>query len=114
MNPNLSSSRRCAISLIILSGVLVLGIVQWSFLPLLIQNGQETSTSILELSASHTTKFAAPFNCLFIDGLNPCLVVSRITVRRIASRVVRLSGTPISSRDDFSLTHRPLRAPPFA
>jgi len=114
MNPKYTPSRRYVASILLLSGVLVLGIIQWSFLPLLIQNGPAASTAVLELSASHTSKFAAPFKCLFGDGLNPCLVQSRITVRRIASRIVRLPDAPISGRDDFSLTHRPLRAPPSA
>jgi hypothetical protein len=114
MNPKHTPSRRYVASILLLSGVLVLGIIQWSFLPLLIQNGPAASTAVLELSASHTSKFAAPFKCLFGDGLNPCLVQSRITVRRIASRIVRLPDAPISGQDDFSLTHRPLRAPPSA
>jgi len=114
MNSKQSTSRRYLACLLLLSGVLVLGIIQWSFLPILIQNGPTGTTAVLELSASHTSKFAAPFKCLFVDGLNPCLVQSRITVRRIASRIVRLPDAPISGQDDFSLTHRPLRAPPSA
>jgi hypothetical protein len=98
--------------LLLLSGVLVLGIVQWSFLPLLIQHGQEASTAVLELSSTHTSKFAAPFKCLIGDGLNLCLLQSRFTVRRIASKVVRLPDASFSGQDDFSLRHRPLRAPP--
>lgn len=113
MNPKRITSRRYVASLL-LSGILVLGIVQWSFLPILIQNGPVASSGLLEMSASHSSKFAAPFKCLFGDGLNPCLVQSRITVRRIASRIVRLPDAPISGQDDFSLTHRPLRAPPSA
>jgi len=114
MNSKRSPSRQYVACLLLLSGVLVLGIVQWSFLPILIQNGPVGSTAVLELSAGHTSKFAAPFKCLFGDGLNPCPVQSRITVRRIASRIVRLPEAPISGQDDFSLTHRPLRAPPSA
>jgi hypothetical protein len=114
MNPKRIPSRRYVAVLLLLSGVLVLGIVQWSFLPLLIQNGPVGSAAILEMSASHTSKFAAPFKCLFGDGLNPCLMQSRITVRRVASRIVRLPDAPISGQDDFSLTHHPLRAPPSA
>ena|SRR5579863_3753409 len=114
MNLNRTPSRRYLACLLLISGVLVLGIIQWSFLPILIQNGPGTCTSVLEVSASHTSKFAAPFKCLLGDGLNPCLVQSRITVRRIASRIIRLPDVPVSGQDDFSLTHRPLRAPPFA
>ena len=39
MNPKRTTSRRYVACLLLLSGVLVLGIVQWSFLPILIQNG---------------------------------------------------------------------------
>ena len=114
MNPKRSPSRPYVVGLLLMSVVLVFGIIQWSFLPILIQNGLGMSTAVLGVSASHTSKFAAPFKCLFGDGLNPCLVQSRITVRRIASRIVRLPDAPISGQDDFSLTHRPLRAPPSA
>jgi hypothetical protein len=114
MNPKRSSSRRYVTCLLLLSGVLVLGIVQWSFLPILIQKGPVANTAVLEMSAGHSSKFAAPFKCLFGGGLNPCLVQSRITVRRIASQIVRLPEATISGQDDFSLSYHPLRAPPSA
>jgi hypothetical protein len=114
MNPKHSTSRRNATCLLLLSAVLILGIVQWSFLPILIQNGPVGSAGVLEMSTGHSSKFAAPFKCLFGDGLNPCLVQTRITVRRVVSRIVRLPEAPTSGQDDFSLTHRPLRAPPSA
>src|ERR1700739_5092740 len=108
MNPTPFTTRRYLVFLLLLSGVLVLGIVQWSFLPILIQNGPVGSAAVLEVSAGHSSKFAAPFKCVLGDGLRPCLVQSRITVQRIASRIVRLPDVPISGQDDFSLTHRPL------
>src|SRR5579863_1950313 len=114
MNLKRCPSRRYLMCLVLLSGVLVLGIIQWSFLPILIQSGPAGSAAVLEMSASHSSKFAAPFKCLFGDGLIPCLLQSRITVRRIASRIVNMTDDPISGQEDFSLTHRPLRAPPFA
>jgi hypothetical protein len=94
--------------------VLVLGIVQWSFLPILIQNGPVASTTVLEVSAGHSSKFAAPFKFLFGDGLRPCLPQSRIAVRRTASRIPRAPEAPIFGQDDFSLSYHPLRAPPSA
>ena len=114
MNPKRTPTRRYFAGLLLLSGVLVLVIFHWSFLTILIPNGPISSTSVLEMSAGHSSKFAAPFKCLFGDGLRPCLVQSRITLRMAASRVVRLTDVPISRQDDFSLTHRPLRAPPSA
>jgi hypothetical protein len=112
MNPKPSQTRRYVACLLLLSGVLILGIVQWSFLPILMQNGPVASTAVLELSAGHSSKFAAPFKCLFGDGLRPCLVQSRIIVRRIAVRIPDPPDAPIAGKDDFLLSDHPLRAPP--
>jgi hypothetical protein len=114
MNQTRSTSRRYVACLLLLSGVLVLGIIQWSFLPILIQNGPVASTAVLEMSAGHSSKFAAPSKCLFGDGLRPCLVQSRIMVRRVAFRIPHPLEAPISDRDGFSLSYHPLRAPPSA
>jgi hypothetical protein len=96
MNPKRSTSHRYVAYLLLLAGVLVLGIIQWSFLPLLIQNGPVASGAHLEMSASHSSKFAAPFKCLTGDGLRPCLVRSRTTFRRTVSRIVHLPDAVIS------------------
>ena len=109
-----SPSRGYVACLVLLSGVLVLGIVQWSFLPILIQNGPVGSAAVLEMSAGHSSKFAAPFKCLFGDGLRPCLAQSRITVRRIVTRIPHPPAAPISGQDEFFLSYHPLRAPPAA
>jgi len=114
MNPVHTARRTSAIVLALLSAVLFLGIVQWSFLPILIQNGPVGNAGLLEMTAGHSAKFAAPFKGLFSEGLNPGLVPTRTTVRRLVSRVVRLPEAPVSGWNDFSLTHRPLRAPPSA
>jgi hypothetical protein len=90
----------------------VLGIIQWSFLPILIQNGPVGSSAILEMSAGHSSKFAAPFKCLFGDGLRPCLPQSRITVQRVAIRIAPVPEAQISGQDVFFLSYHPLRAPP--
>ena len=114
MIPQRSLSRLYVACLFVLAAVLVLGIVQWSFLPVLIQNGPNTAGVALEFSASHTSKFAAPFKALHGDGWVPCLVQTRINLKRPAFTNVRLADAPITSQCDFSLTHRPLRAPPSA
>jgi hypothetical protein len=114
MNPKHTSSRRYLACLLLLSGVLVLGIVQWSFLPILIQNGPVGTAAVLEMSAGHSSKFAAPFKCLFGDGLKPCLVQSKITVRSIASRIPHPPEAQFSGADVFFLSYHPLRAPPSA
>ena len=114
MNPNCVPTRRYIAFLLLLSGVLILGIVQWSFLPILIQNGPVGRAAVLEMSEGHSSKFAAPFKCLFGDGLRPCLVQSRITVRRIAFRMPHPLESKLSGRDDLFLSFNPLRAPPSA
>src|ERR1700681_207187 len=108
MNPKRSTSRRYVACLLLLSGVLVLGIVQWSFLPLLIQNGPVGSSAVLEMSAGHSSKFAAPFKCLFGDGQRPCLVQSRTTLPRVAFRIPHSPETQFSGTDVFFLSYYPL------
>ena len=116
MNPKRTPTRLYYAGLLLLSGVLVLGIVQWSFLPILIQNGPVASTPALEMSAGHSSKFAAPFKGLFLlgDGLKPCLVESRITLRRLVSRIPHPPEAQFTGKDDFFLSYHPLRAPPSA
>jgi hypothetical protein len=112
MTPQRATTRRYAACLLVLSGVLVLGIIQWSFLPILIQNGPVGSSAILEMSAGHSSKFAAPFKCLFGDGLRPCVPQSRMMVRRVAFRIVVTPEAQIFGQDVFFLSYHPLRAPP--
>jgi hypothetical protein len=113
MTSNRSTSRRY-LACLLLSGVLVLGIVQWSFLPLLIQNGPVGNAAVLEVSAGHSSKFAAPFKCLFGDGLRPCLLQARITIRKVATRITNPLEDSFSGKDEFFLAYHPLRAPPSA
>lgn len=114
MIPLRSLTRLYVACLLLLAAVLVLGIVQWSFLPVLNQNGPSAAGSVLEFSASHTSKFAAPFKALHGDGWVPCLVQTRVKVKGVGFTNLRLPDAPVISRCDFSLTHRPLRAPPSA
>jgi hypothetical protein len=114
MNQKRAPSRRFLACLLLLSGVLVLGIVQWSFLPILIQNGPVGSSVALEMSAGHSSKFAAPFKCLFGDGLKPCLAQTRVTVVRTELRIPHSAQDQIPGNDDFYLSYHPLRAPPSA
>jgi hypothetical protein len=107
-----STSPSRAVCLFLSSAVLFLGIIQWSFLPILVQNGPLAGKALLESSAAHTSKFAAPFKCFNGDGQRPCLLQARITVRRVASGTVHPPEPPISAQDEFSLSHRPLRSPP--
>lgn len=113
MKPKQLPNRSYVICLFLLIGVLVMGIVQWSFLPILIQNGQVGGVS-LEMSAGHSSKFAAPFKFLFGDGLQPCVVQARITVRRETSTISIISEVPTYRSDDLFLSANHLRAPPTA
>jgi hypothetical protein len=113
MKPNCLPNRWYVICLSLLMAVLVLGIVQWSFLPLLIQNGPVGGTS-LEMSASHSSKFAAPFKFLFGDGLQPCVVRSGITVARITTAIFIFTEVPAFRSDELYLSSHQLRAPPTA
>jgi hypothetical protein len=114
MNLERPTNRRTVACLLLLSGILILGIVQWSFLPILIQNGPVASSAALEMSAGHSSKFAAPFKCLLGDGLRPCVIQSRTIVPRITIRIPFPADTPSFIQDKFFLSYHPLRAPPPA
>ncbi len=111
MNPDRAKNRRCTFCLI-LTAVLFLGLVQWSFLPLLIENGMPSSSAVLAISAGHTSKFSAPFKCLFGDPLNACLLPPVVSVSMVTASVLHRLEEPTSSRDDRFFSHRQLRAPP--
>jgi hypothetical protein len=103
---------RLGFGCLILSALLVLGIVQWSFLPILVQSGSVTGGAVVEMSAGHTSKFAAPFKYLFGDPLKPSLAQAALSAPMIAHTFIPLSGEPLSHRDDLAFTRRQLRAPP--
>ena len=114
MNPTRPTNRDYLALLLLLSGVLVLGIVQWSVLPILIQNGAVGNSAVLEMSGGHSSKFAAPFKCLFGDGLKPFVVRSRISVPAVSSRMLEPADIPTFWNEPFFLSNYPLRAPPSA
>jgi hypothetical protein len=113
MNPDRATDRQFACCLI-LSAVLILGIVQWSFLPILIQSAPLPGKAVLEVSTSHTSKFAAPFKCFSGDSLKPCLSRARISTPRITPSFFHRSEEPAPDRDVLFFSHRQLRAPPSA
>lgn len=84
MNPGRATTRQFATCLA-LSAVLILGIVQWSFLPVLIQGISLPSRVSIEVSPGHSSKFAAPFKCLSgtIDYLQSCLKPASLGVSPI-------------------------------
>jgi len=113
MKPKLPPNRFYGIGLCLLLGVLVLGIVQWSFLPILIQNGPVGGAS-LEMSASHSSKFAAPFKFLFGDGLQLSVLRARVEVKQVTSGVSIVAEVPAYRTHELFLTSHHLRAPPTA
>ncbi len=106
-----ATTRRCAFCLILMV-VLFLGLVQWSFLPLMTENGLPSSSAVLSISAGHTSKFAAPFKCLFGDPLNTCVLPSGVSLPMVAASLFHRLEEPPSSRSDRFFSHRQLRAPP--
>ena len=113
MKPDRATSPRFACCLL-LSAVLVLGIVQWSFLPLLIQNTPLTGRAFLEASGNHTSKFAAPFKYLFGDSLKPYISRTRVTTPRMATTFVHRPEEPAPNWDHSIFYISQLRAPPSA
>ncbi|MBZ5661177.1 MAG: hypothetical protein LAO08_12290 [Acidobacteriia bacterium] len=106
-----ATSRRCSLCLVLIV-VLFLGLVQWSFLPLLIGNGLPSSIAFLSISGGHTSKFAAPFKCLFGDPLNTCVLPSGVSLPVVAAILFHRPEEPASGRNDRFFSHRQLRAPP--
>lgn len=113
MNPDHAKNRHCTFSFI-LTAVLFLGLVQWSFLPLLIDSGLPSQQTVLSVSSGHTSKFAAPFKCLFGYSVSAFLLRSGVSVPVFTvSFFHRFEEQPASSDDRF-FSHRQNRAPPSA
>jgi hypothetical protein len=113
MNSGRISNRRLACHLI-LATVLVLGIVQWSFLPILVQSAPFRGGSFLELSNGHTSKFAAPFKCLLGSFVKPCVTQTNSIAPSIPSRFLHRSNEPTVNWRDVDFSYRQFRAPPTA
>lgn len=104
-------TRRCTLCLA-LTAVLFLGLVQWSFLPLLIESGLPSSSSVVAISGGHTSKFAAPFKCLFGDTLNACVLPLGVSVPMVTASLLYRFDEPASSWIQHFFSDRQLRAPP--
>jgi hypothetical protein len=111
MNPDHTKNRRFLFFLLI-SAVLFLGLVQWSFLPLLIDSGLPSQQVVLSVSSGHTSKFAAPFKGLFADSVSPCLLRYGFTVPVITVSFFHRFEEQPASWDDRFFSHRQYRAPP--
>ena len=113
MNPGRAKPRQLTTCLL-LSVVLILGIVQWSFLPVLIQNPSSSGRAAVEVSPGHSAKFAAPSKFLLGDFLYPCLQQAGFTVPRTPLKYFYQREETSFARDDQFFPHRQLRSPPIA
>jgi hypothetical protein len=115
MNPGRSTTRHF-ITCLFLSAVLILGIVQWSFLPVLIESPASSGRVSIEVSPGHSSKFAAPFKCFSgaIDYLQACLKSASLGVLIPPVSFSRRSDEPSFKHDDQVVPHRQLRSPPSA
>jgi hypothetical protein len=115
MNSGRATTRQFATCLA-LSAVLILGIVQWSFLPVLIQSPSFSGRTSIEVSPGHSSKFAAPFKCLSgtIDYLQTCLKSASLGVPLPSVSFARHSDEPFFGHNDQVVPHRCLRSPPSA
>ena len=105
-------TNRSVFARVILSVVLVLGIVQWSFLPILIQNGPVANYSVFEVSGGHSAKFAAPYPGFFGDALRPVVTDARLAPPQTTTIRYRLPADYVRPQDDIFFAERQLRAPP--
>jgi hypothetical protein len=111
MNLRRTTSRQFATCLM-LSAVLILGIVQWSFLPVLIQSASFSGGATVEALPGHTSKFAAPSKFMFGNFLRPCVKQSSLAAPRTTCNVFNQAEEPPSARSDRFSSRRQLRAPP--
>jgi len=97
---------------LLLTVVLFLGLVQWSFLPLLIDSGVPASSAALTMAMGHSSKFAAPYKHWAVKSLSENVLQPIGAVPVFTARLSQRVEEPVSSRDDHSLTPTQLRAPP--
>jgi len=115
MNPGRATNRKFA-TYLALSAVLILGIVQWSFLPVLIQSPSFSDRASIEVSPGHSSKFAAPFKCLSgtIDCLQIYLKSASLGVPLPRVSFSRHSDELFFGHNDQVFPRRCLRSPPCA
>jgi hypothetical protein len=113
MNPSRSTTRQFATCLL-LSVVLILGIVQWSFLPVLIQNPSFSGRAAVEVSPGHSAKFAAPSKFQLGNFLQPGLKQANLAAIRTAPCYFYQPEEPTFTRDNQLFSSRQLRSPPSA
>jgi hypothetical protein len=113
MNPDRATTRQLAACLL-LSAVLILGIVQWSFLPVLIQSPSSSGRVAVDASPGHTSKFAAPSKFLLGNFLRPCLKQAIVATVQASACFFYQPEEPSFAHGDRFFPHRQLRSPPSA
>jgi hypothetical protein len=113
MTPGRATTRQLAACLL-LSAVLILGIVQWSFLPVLIQSPSFSGRIAVDISPGHTSKFAAPSKFQVGNFLQPFLKQANVAKVQTPACFFYQPAEPSFTRDDRFLPHRQLRSPPSA
>ena len=99
---------------LVLMAVLFLGIVQWSFLPLLVDGRAALSGAVLTITGGHTAKFAALFKCPFSDSSSSCLLDATQIPLVIISNLLHQVQDSLAHRDNIFRSDRLFRAPPSA
>src|ERR1700704_1708658 len=113
MNPGRAPTPQL-VTRLLLSGVLILGILQWSPLPVLIQDSSFLGRTAVEVSPGHSSKVAASFKSLIgnFGSLQTRLGKSSYTVPRPPVSFFRNPPESSFRQDDQLFRHRPLRSPP--
>jgi hypothetical protein len=97
---------------LLLSAVLMLGIVQWSFLPVLLQSTSLTGGTVVEISPGHSAKFAAPFKGLFGDFYKPGLTQSTVASPQAPASFFGIPKELKRTPNEQFFSYRQLRSPP--
>ena len=95
-----------------LMAVLVVGITQWSILPVLTQTPSVAGTCLLDSSAWHTSKFAAPYKFFGGDSSQLFVVEKGMGAPEVAYGLFfHPAATPFLQSAQFS-SERQQRSPP--
>jgi hypothetical protein len=92
--------------------VLVFGLVQWSFLPVLIQTDFLQGNPSVEAQDLHTAKFAAPFKSIFADNAQSFLNITRVDVPPPPQVTIHFQQSALAIEQNQFSTQRQLRSPP--
>lgn len=95
-----------------LVAVLVVGITQWSFLPVLTQTPAVAGTCFLDSSSWHTSKFAAPYKFFGGDSSQLFVIEEGMGAPEVAYGLFfHPAATPVLQSAQFPSERQP-RSPP--